>query len=644
MKKIFALLLTGVILFSACGNTDEPETELPPDDEIVYEPSVTTDKIVETILEPTPVIESETPARMDYSRNFSENELSAKGIKSIRDNDERILFFGTETLWDVRISDAVYDNGIYYTDSFISAHMQLTTDNYMFLSDMTDRIISFKNEKGEQFSYVLNRDDENDRIIALRVEHVCSMAFDYKQGFINNTDFPESPEWGIPSCILWFDEGVLLIMSSEAESGSFARGGDIYLYSIVTGTSKKFLESDWGIYETMRWNGDFLEIIYSWTNGSEFSRRWHVLNIPRSQIEGAAARLEHNSILFVSYAHDINPRHIENRKPIRFGEGDEKIIILFDTNVRGITLSNVIYDNGVYHTGEEVFRLTWLSTNYYIEYSTTIPGGIPHEVITVTDRDRYRDGITRSYVLSQSGLDGTIAVSEAEVKGIAINNSWIDWRMDEDFTNTYLATMPLVNGAKLIMGDGEYEWSKSIFVKYENEVELVFLRDQFNMEVIRVSPDGTKIAYVDSHGIGFYGELYIFNVLTREANIIEVFNRHELREAPKRVAWLNDEILLVTVGLNQGSVTRGGDVHFYNITTGENRKIIAANDELNRTGYSWAEFSYIEIYDDFLELSVSVSFDSANNHFIYTERIPLNTIHELIASGETLFLDAVQID
>jgi hypothetical protein len=322
-------------------------------------------------------------------------------------------------------------------------------------------------------------------------------------------------------------------------------------------------------------------------------------------------------LIFIDYAENIDLSILESRTPIRFGEGDDKIIILLDIDTTGIVLRNVIYNNGIYHAGEDKFRLRWLSTDYYIEYSTNLTNAIPHEAVTIGNT---------SYTLSRNLLDDFIAAVEAEIIFL-----------DPGFTSLCLDGFELAGGARVVIKEYENTMRIGFFVEYEGETEPIHLDFVYKTFGLWISPDRTKISYIfQDHN---YGLFYLFDVISRETIIITAFEKPEERETHKTILWLDNNIMLVTVGLDAGSTTTGGDIFYYNVRTGENGRIITSANDSN-----WTEFNRMELCSEFLEFRVVVHFDGVNNHFIYTERIPLSQVYELIESGKMLVLDTVRID
>jgi hypothetical protein len=148
-----------------------------------------------------------------------------------------------------------------------------------------------------------------------------------------------------------------------------------------------------------------------------------------------------------------------------------------------------------------------------------------------------------------------------------------------------------------------------------------------------------SIRMITDHG---YGELYIFDDTLQEYRHITEFNRPEEQLMPKCATWLNDEILLVIAGFDQGSVTRGGDIFYYNVATGENHKIIETIGYYERR--LQAEINFMEIIGDELKIYIIVHFGEVNFVFRYTDRIPLSRIYELIDNNEIMIIETQEIN
>jgi hypothetical protein len=103
----------------------------------------------------------------------------------------------------------------------------------------------------------------------------------------------------------------------------------------------------------------------------------------------------------------------------------------------------------------------------------------------------------------------------------------------------------------------------------------------------------------------------------------------------KPAQWLNDEILLIVA--KDVTASEKGVVYFYNITNGLNGKIIDTDNhyEVTRIYYSGNEY---------LNLQIRIYFNNEKSWVEYIEKIPITQVFELIAKGEALTLDVLELN
>jgi hypothetical protein len=202
-----------------------------------------------------------------------------------------------------------------------------------------------------------------------------------------------------------------------------------------------------------------------------------------------------------------------------------------------------------------------------------------------------------------------------------------------------LSQYKLAGDAELVLVQDE--WWNYIAVAYDGHQYApdVLCIEPF-WRAIEVSPDGTKISYVmHDHGLG---EFFIFDVLTKINTRITVFDRSQEALTPKKAIWLDNEIMLVIAGFDQGSVTRGGEIYYYHVDSGASGRVVDTNVRVN--GRLNAEISRMEIIGENLKIDVSVHFNEVNSVLLYTETIPLNEIYDAIQYNRPIILETPEID
>ncbi|MCL2109254.1 MAG: DUF4652 domain-containing protein [Oscillospiraceae bacterium] len=327
--------------------------------------------------------------------------------------------------------------------------------------------------------------------------------------------------------------------------------------------------------------------------------------------------------LRIDDAGNVTESDLAGRTPIRYGSGDRKIILLADGTVSDVGVYGIIYDDDEdkIYLGERIFSVGRLTEDYYIEYSTHVSETIPAEVVVF-------DGV--QYRFWYSGLDGAFNVTELSnfVKPERVN----PWSLE-----SIIADVELMDGVEFVADLS----AQDIRIKYRDSGEIVFVCSQYSAPIAN-SPDKTKLAFGGWNGNtdGSTIPAYVFDIVTRETFDTGDFGMHD-SNTPKRINWLDDENLLVIVGFNQGTVTRGGTLYYYNIVTGENALIVDAEQFYDK-GYS-VELTNAEVRGDAVVIGVCLIFDNADNWFRYTVEISLDEIIGVVGSGGVLVLECDNI-
>jgi hypothetical protein len=200
--------------------------------------------------------------------------------------------------------------------------------------------------------------------------------------------------------------------------------------------------------------------------------------------------------------------------------------------------------------------------------------------------------------------------------------------------------IPLANGAVLFIEHGEHEWDASIVsIQLDEDREPMFLLRDFRSRNYRISPDGAKIAYIIHDSDNLSGILNIFDV-TEQKNTIPEFADYikpeetMLWNETRRILWLDNEILLVIDAVWHATWSRGGSVHYYNITDGSNGKIIPHDINI----FQIVDF---EIKGDELNLTIMLNSGNAYERRLddICRSVSIAKIYELIENGNTLILD-----
>lgn len=150
-----------------------------------------------------------------------------------------------------------------------------------------------------------------------------------------------------------------------------------------------------------------------------------------------------------------------------------------------------------------------------------------------------------------------------------------------------------------------------------------------------VSPDKTRVAYLEPYEFEEYSTIYVLDVVSGNVSVIEIPGIPYAFTA-KRLAWLSDSLLLVTIGFGDGTVTAGGDLWYYDFASGASAKIMEAKGK---------EINAIRMDNDAAHLRMigNEYYFTVKNYVMilrddYTEVVPLAVLRHLIAHRQLLVI------
>jgi len=117
--------------------------------------------------------------------------------------------------------------------------------------------------------------------------------------------------------------------------------------------------------------------------------------------------------LYILQAEDFDISQIndsQNREAIKHSNahGNTPVIIFCDADLYDFRVSNLSIDDDVnFYFEDTVFHIEKLTPDYFIEYMTELPCGIPFEAISFMDKS----GKIHSYVLHNDG-EGTMSIAQ----------------------------------------------------------------------------------------------------------------------------------------------------------------------------------------------------------------------------------------
>lgn len=126
--------------------------------------------------------------------------------------------------------------------------------------------------------------------------------------------------------------------------------------------------------------------------------------------------------------------------------------------------------------------------------------------------------------------------------------------------------------------DYQPEESLSIIRKDETGEETRLLSDNYPSHP-RLSPDGSRLAYIAPHQWEKIGSLYIYDYSSNEVITLLEGPDFGSQHTPKNVWWLDDEYLLVLGGYAYGTVTVGGELQVVRASTGEMAQLVGFPEE-----------------------------------------------------------------
>jgi hypothetical protein len=262
-------------------------------------------------------------------------------------------------------------------------------------------------------------------------------------------------------------------------------------------------------------------------------------------------------------------------------------------------------EDGKIYLDELIFDVSYFSlSDYYIEYKPGVLADDRIRVVVVREQDADWFDL-KYYILLFDSHDMAYFNETDEVVFVPFPLGMTGESNEE---------IPLANGATLTFEtDEQYNWQTALFVVYDNG-DREHLASMTSPQY-EVSPDRTRIAFILSEYRTDHGELYIFDVMSRETIRIDKGD-----DIGKGILWLDDEVLLYVAGFAAGTVSQGGAVYQYNI-----------NDRTSHIIIDYREISKIELAGDYLNYTICVIFNTAMSYLRYTESISFYEVYQLIA-------------
>lgn len=123
------------------------------------------------------------------------------------------------------------------------------------------------------------------------------------------------------------------------------------------------------------------------------------------------------------------------------------------------------------------------------------------------------------------------------------------------------------NFKKLIVSEEKTVFFNETEIKVKNINLIKSLCTDFCSQP-QVSPSKNKMAFVSPYIWESVGELYIYDFISEDIKVL-IKDRLPNKHTIKKIEWLNNDILILIIGLAYGTVSLGGNLYLYNSLTDE---------------------------------------------------------------------------
>jgi len=188
-----------------------------------------------------------------------------------------------------------------------------------------------------------------------------------------------------------------------------------------------------------------------------------------------------------------------------------------------------------------------------------------------------------------------------------------------------LDVFPLQEENRLYLSKSGNRYALNLLM--DNHIEKI--HEDSSISYINPSPNRKKIIF-NNYEWEVTAKVYLYDVESKQKKEL-VMNLPEFRTA-SYMGWLDDRYFLFIVQFDQGTVVRGGDLHFFDTETNQYRKIIGT--EMERI-----EICSFELYENYIILLQCVLHDEAlehtdNQYYVVT----VEEIKNLISNGKEMVL------
>jgi hypothetical protein len=317
---------------------------------------------------------------------------------------------------------------------------------------------------------------------------------------------------------------------------------------------------------------------------------------------------------YIDYDFNLDSKDYENKIPIKYGSGSQKLII---------------YSNRDFLVCQERGR---------------IGGGFPTFTIITSGKlnSRYSDSLERDFVRFDSfyrnelfSLSGTLFPP----------NYYVEYNVD----------MPS-NDFPLIIEFREHAYA----LQHNSETNSINLVDAnvdkraiWGEEKVAISPNG-KIARIT--GLGDYSRQVLVKTSSTseykqiilpvdfwglfETRNSEQFDENGDREVtPGDILWLDDDILLISLTQRYKTIGKSAGIYYYNINNGLNGLIIGNSENARNTEAFGLQFEWDKIVFNTRHLLYNTY-----GWFVTRNEMSKNDIYSIIRTGNSLTFNVVEIE
>lgn len=154
-----------------------------------------------------------------------------------------------------------------------------------------------------------------------------------------------------------------------------------------------------------------------------------------------------------------------------------------------------------------------------------------------------------------------------------------------------------------------------------------------------VTPDKSTFTYLEPWGFEEISTLYLYDVAQRKAQAVkipDIQDEYPEQDTAKEIMWLDDRLLLIIAGYGNGTVTMGGDLYYYDNTSGKSGRIITCCRMEIAAIERTTDNITLTLYGPLYQYQVGRYLNELRDS--YTQSITIAELRQLIENGTTMTL------